>query len=123
MEESILTSIKALLGIGSDYDQFDTELVLLINGAISKLIQIGVGPDDGFTISGVTETWDELFDDAKNVEMAKTYIYLDVRLLFDPPGNAFIVDAFQKEKDELASRLTWQWDQNHPREKEVKEDE
>lgn len=123
MEESILTSIKALLGIGEDYTQFDTELVLLINGAISKLIQVGVGPDEGFTISGVTETWDELFDNAKNVEMAKTYIYLDVRVLFDPPSNSFVVDAFNKEKDELASRLTWQWDANHPREKEAKEDD
>lgn len=122
MEESILTSIKALLGIGSDYDEFDTEIVLLINSAISKLIQIGVGPDEGFKISGTTETWGELFQDDKNVDMAKNYIYLDVRLMFDPPGNSFVVDAFQKEKDELASRLAWQWDVNHPREKEVKQD-
>lgn len=118
--ESILTSIKALLGIDERDTAFDGELVVLINGALSKLIQIGVGPDAGFTITGLTETWDEFFGGDRNLEMAKTYVYISVRLLFDPPGNAFIVSAFQKEQEELATRLCWQWDQNHPREAETK---
>ena len=117
--ESILTSIKAMLGIDEHDPAFDGELVVLINGAISKLIQIGVGPNEGFTITGTTETWDELFGSDVNLEMARTYVYISVRLLFDPPGNAFIVSAFQKEQEELATRLCWQWDQNHPREIEA----
>lgn len=121
--ESILTSIKAMLGIEANYTQFDNELILLINGSISKLIQIGVGPDNGFKITSAAETWSQLFGSDKNMDMAKNYIYLDVRVLFDPPSNSFVVDAFNKEKDELATRLAWQWDVNHPREEEVTEDD
>ena len=113
--DSILLSIKALLGIDEFYTQFDNELILFINGAISQLIQIGVDQDSGFRITGQDETWEQLFGTDVNLEMAKTYIFIKVRLLFDPPANSFIVDAYKKEADELASRLTWQWDQNHPK--------
>lgn len=110
--DSILTSIKAMLGIGSDYTQFDTELVIFINSSLSKLAQLGVGPDEGFVITDLTETWDELFGNFTNLEMVKNYIYIDVRLLFDPPGNSFIVDAFKKQQEELAWRITVAYDVN-----------
>ena len=122
MEESILTSIKAMLGIESCYTQFDTELIMFINAAINKLIQIGVGPDEGFQITGIDETWDQLLGEYMNVELAKEYIYLDVRMIFDPPSNAFVMSAFKEHQEENAWRLSVSYDINHPREKEVKED-
>ena len=122
MEESILTSIKAMLGIESCYTQFDTELIMFINAAINKLIQIGVGPDEGFQITGIDETWDQLLGEYMNVELAKEYIYLDVRMIFDPPSNAFVMSAFKEHQEENAWRLSVSYDINHPHEKEVKED-
>ena len=122
MEDSILTSIKLMLGIGEDYIQFDTELVMFINAAINKLLQIGVGPDEGFQITGVDEKWNELLEDYQNLELAKEYIYLDVRMIFDPPSNAFVMSAFKDHQQEAAWRLSVAYDINHPREKEVKED-
>lgn len=123
MEESILTSIKAMLGIDRDYTQFDTELVMFINAAINKLLQIGVGPDEGFQITGPDETWDEFLEEFANLELAKEYIYLDVRTVFDPPSNAFVMSAFKEHQEEAAWRLSVAYDINHPREKEVKEDD
>ena len=109
---SILTSIKIMLGLGSDYTPFDNELVIFINSALSKLTQLGVGPDEGFVLVDLTETWDDLLGDLTNLEMVKNYIYIDVRLLFDPPGNSFIVDAFKKQQEELAWRITVAYDIN-----------
>lgn len=122
MEDSILTSIKLMLGIGEDYTQFDQELVMFINAAINKLLQIGVGPDEGFQITGVDEKWNELLEDYQNLELAKEYIYLDVRMIFDPPSNAFVMSAFKEHQEEAAWRLSVAYDINHSQKKEVKED-
>lgn len=105
MEESILNSIKALLGPDSDYDVFDPDLIIFINGAISTLTQLGIGPSEGFRITGEDETWNDFLGDAKDIESVKTYIYLSVRLVFDPPSNSFVVSAFEKRLEELAWRL------------------
>lgn len=110
--DSILTSIKVMLGLGSEYTPFDNELVIFINSALSKLTQLGVGPDEGFALNDLTETWEDLLGDLKNLEMVKSYIYIDVRLIFDPPGNSFIVDAFKKQQEELAWRITVAYDIN-----------
>lgn len=115
--ESILDSIKTMLGISSEDHEFDPELIIFINSSISKLIQLGVGPDEGFAITGVDETWEELFDSAKNIDCAKEYVYLDVRMVFDPPSNAFVASAFKEHKDEIAYRLCTYYDANHPRPK------
>ena len=123
MEDSILTSIKLMLGIGEDYTQFDSELVMFINAAINKLLQIGVGPDEGFQITGIDEKWVDLIGDYQNMELAKEYIYLDVRTIFDPPSNAFVMSAFKEHQEEAAWRLSVAYDINHPRKKEVKEDD
>ena len=116
MEDSILTSIKLMLGIGEDYTQFDSELVMFINAAINKLLQIGVGPDEGFQITGVDEKWSDLLEDYQNLELTKEYIYLDVRTIFD-------MSAFKEHQEEAAWRLSVAYDINHPRKKEVKEDD
>lgn len=115
--ESILTSIKAMLGINADDTAFDNELVIFINGTLSKLSQLGVGPAEGFSITGPTETWEELFEGFTNLNLVKHYIYIDVRLLFDPPSNAFIVNAFQDEQKEAAWRIAEFYNINHPSEK------
>lgn len=119
--ESILTSIKAMLGIEADYTQFDNELVIFINSAINKLLQIGVGPDEGFKITGAVEVWTDLLEGLNNIELAKEYVYFDVRRVFDPPSNAFVMEAFKEHQEEAAWRLSVAYDINHPQKKEVKE--
>lgn len=103
--DSILTSIKKQLGIMEDYEAFDPELIIHINTVFSILNQLGVGPAVPFMISDKSATWDEFIGDDKRIEMVKTYIYLRVRLIFDPPTNSFVVDAFTKQYQELEVRM------------------
>lgn len=105
MEESILTSIKGLLGPDSDYDVYDQDIIIFINGAISTLTQLGVGPSEGFRITGTSETWDDFLGDSQDLDSVKSYIYMKVRLIFDPPANSFLVSSYQKECEELEWRL------------------
>lgn len=109
---SILTDIKLLLGIESTDTNFDSELVIFINAAISKVTQLGVGPEEGFSITGTTQTWDDLIGNFKNLQAVKDYIYIDVRLIFDPPSNAFVVNAYRDMQNELAWRITVMVDDN-----------
>lgn len=102
--ESILTSIKKKLGITEEYAHFDDQLIMDINSVLMVLEQIGVG-EDGFTISSDEQTWDEFLNNIKNLEAVKTYIYLRVRLMFDPPQNSSIQQAFKQQADELEWRL------------------
>lgn len=81
--ESILTSIKKLLGITKDYTHFDADIVMHINSVFMTLTQLGVGPSDGFFITDETTTWDEFIKDPKTCQAAKSYIFLKVKLLFD----------------------------------------
>lgn len=105
MSESILTSIKKLLGIADEYTHFDTDIIIHINTAFSVLHQLGVGPDIPFIITGENETWDQFIQDNDKLHMVKTYIYLKVRLVFDPPTNSAAMDAFKKQCDEYEWRL------------------
>lgn len=105
MDESILNSIKALLGPDSDYTVFDSDIIIFINGAFSTLTQLGIGPKEGFKITGADETWEEFIGDVLDLESVKTFVYLKVRILFDPPSSSFVLTAMQKECDELAWRL------------------
>lgn len=105
MNESILNSIKALLGPDSDYTVFDSDIIIFINGALSTLTQLGIGPSEGFKITGSRERWEDLLGDYQDIESVKTFIYLKVRMLFDPPTSSFVLSAMQKECDELAWRL------------------
>lgn len=105
MEESILTSIKKLLGISEDYTQFDTDIIIHINSVFSILHQLGVGPDDGFEIVDKTVTWEDYTDDSTLISSVKTYIYLKVRSYFDPPTSGTAVDAINQQIKELEWRL------------------
>lgn len=105
MENSILSDIKALRNIEDDNYAYDRELVSDINSAISKLWQIGVGPDEGFAITGTSETWADLVGDDKRLNLIKSYVEKDVQLKFDPPSNGFLVTMIQEELKELTWRI------------------
>lgn len=106
--ESILTSIKKLLGIEAEYTQFDTDIIIYINSALMMLNQLGVGPEEGFIITDDSETWSDYLGEGSNYESAKTYILLNTRLVFDPPASSVIVEAFERMKKELEWRLAVQ---------------
>lgn len=101
--ESILTSIKKLLGIQENYTHFDSDLVICINSVLAILTQLGVGPATGFSILDESATWEEFIGLDSRLEMIKSFIHLRVRLLFDPPQNASLADAI----DRMAKELEW----------------
>lgn len=103
--DSILTSIKKLLGIAADYTYFDDDIVIHINSAFSTLAQLGIGPRNGFSISGSSETWNQFIDDPL-VNSAKSYVYISVKLLFDPPTSSAVIDSYNKRLEEIAWRLS-----------------
>lgn len=105
MEESILVTIKKLLGITEDYDAFDLDVITFINSAMMTLQQLGVGPTRGFTVSGESETWSEFLPSDMMLEGVKHYIFLCVKMVFDPPANSFVMEAMKQQKEELEWRL------------------
>lgn len=105
--DSILITIKKMLGLAEDYTPFDTDVIVCINGAILAANQIGVGVD-GFTVKSDEETWTDFIGDYPQLEAVKQYIYMRTRLAFDPPANSFVVNSFEKQLDELTWRLNVQ---------------
>lgn len=105
MEESILESVKHLLGPGSCDDHFDDDLIIFINGVFSQLTQLGVGPEKGFSIDGPDKFWEEYISDDPKLEMVKTYMYTKVRLRFDPPQSSSVIQLMQQDASELEWRL------------------
>ena len=103
--ESILTSIKQLLGITENYNNFDVDIIMHINTAFTTLNQLGVGPVEGFMIKDDKTLWSDYIDDEIKFNSVKTYIYLRVRLLFDPPASATIMEAMQQQIKQLEWRL------------------
>lgn len=106
--DSILTSIKKLLGIEEEYTQFDTDITIYINSSLMVLNQIGIGPKCGFNIQDKMSTWRDFVGERIDIEAIKSYVYLSVRLIFDPPQNSFLVDAINKQINELLWRLNVQ---------------
>lgn len=106
ISESILLTIKKLLGISNDYQAFDMDVIIHINSAFSTLLQLGVGPKEGFYITGEIETWSDFIpEEEEKFLLVQQYIYLSVRLIFDPPSSSFVLDAYNKRLDELTWRL------------------
>lgn len=104
--ESILTSIKKLLGIDVGYTHFDPDIIMHINSVFAILTQMGVGPTDGFSIQNSDNTWDQFIPNDLNVfAMVKSYIYLKVRLLFDPPLSSAATDSINRQISEFEWRL------------------
>ncbi len=105
---SILTSIKKLLGITAIDTSFDTDVLMGINSALMSLQQLGVGPDSGFLISSADDEWSDLLGDRIDLESAKLYVYLKTKLFFDPPQNSFLVEAIKNQISELDFRINVQ---------------
>lgn len=109
MEESILTTIKKLLGLDESYEAFDTDIIVAINTALMALVQIGVGPKNGFIIEDDAATWkDFLGSDSNDLEAAKSYVFIKARLMFDPPSSSVVVEAYNKAAAECEWRLNVQ---------------
>lgn len=104
MADSILVSTKKVLGLDSEYTAFDLDIITHINSAFSTLNQLGLGPAEGFVIEDDSATWDDFFED-NNPSSIKTYVFLKVRLVFDPPTTSYLIDALNKQIEELEWRL------------------
>jgi len=106
METSILNSTKKILGLAPDYTVFDHDVITHINTAFSILTQLGVGPPMGFMIEDETAEWtDYVLDDDFQYNSVKTYVYLKVRQLFDPPQTSYLISAMERQIEELEWRL------------------
>ena len=104
--ESILTSIKKMLGIAEEYEEFDPEIIMHINSVFTTLMQLGVGPSNGFYIEDAVAEWTDFIEDMSQLQVVKTYVYLKVRLLFDPTslGSATLA-AYERQASEYEWRL------------------
>lgn len=103
--DSILDTIKKLLGPGQDQTHFDQDIIIHINTAIMTLTDIGVGPKEGFSITSSAEVWSDFIEDIKKFEAVKTYIYLKVKLVFDPPLSSSVIEIYNKQINEIEWRL------------------
>lgn len=114
--ESILSSIKKLLGIAEEYTQFDNDIIMHINSVFMILAQLGVGPSKAFFIEDDSASWSDFLPDLTNVQAVKTYMYLKVRLMFDPPMSSAVMDAVNRQIAELEWRLNVAVDPGEPEE-------
>lgn len=105
VNSSILLSVKKMLGPSADYDVFDPELIIYINSVFGTLHQLGVGPEEKFVITGDSELWSDFTTEGEEIEEVKSYMYLRVRLLFDPPSSSFVLSSFKEQIKELEWRL------------------
>lgn len=101
--ESVLTSIKKMLGIVEEYTHFDADLIMHINSVLSILNQIGVGPPEGFSIEDKEDVWTDFIPQSPKLEFVKSYVYMKVKLLFDPPISPAAIESINR----LTSELEW----------------
>lgn len=106
--ESILTSIKLMLGIAEEYAHFDNTIIAHINSELFTLWQNGVGPATCFKITSDEQTWQDFLGESTEYETVKTYIYRKVKANFDPPTSSFVMDAMKRQSDEDLWRLNIQ---------------
>ena len=113
--ESILTSIKKLLGIAEEYEHFDNDIIMHINSVFMILTQLGVGPSRGFMITDSSATWDDFLpEDSDNLQAVKTYMYMKVRLMFDPPTSSAVMESMNRMVSEFEWRLNTAVDSGDP---------
>ena len=103
--DSILTSVKKIIGISEEDESFDTDLIIHINSVLMILNQLGVGPEDGFSITDKSAVWTDVIGDNKLIEAVKTFVGLKVRLIFDPPTSSAVLDSINKTISELEWRI------------------
>ena len=102
--ESILTSIKKLLGITEEYEHFDADIIIHINSVFMILTQLGVGPSEGFSIKDKSTTWNEFVSD-NQLESVKSYMHMKVKLMFDPPLSSAVMECMNRMISEFEWRL------------------
>lgn len=107
MTDSILTTVKKNLGLADEYTAFDPDVIMHINTAFTTLADIGLGPSDGFMIEDKTPVWADFLGTDKRLNSVKSYVYLRVRLLFDPPTTGYLKDSMEKQLDEILYRLSY----------------
>lgn len=103
--ESILTSIKKMLGIAEEYTHFDADLIMHINSVFSILTQLGVGPSNGFSIKDEDAVWTDFIPDESNLECIKSYMHLKVKMLFDPPLSSAVMESMKQMSAEFEWRI------------------
>ena len=104
MTDSILLTTKKALGLAEDYNVFDQDIIMHINSVFSSLATLGIGPEVGFEIEDETKTWNDFTSDVR-LNSVKSYMYLKVRLMFDPPTTSFVINALQEQLKELEWRM------------------
>ena len=105
INDSILSSVKIMLGLTDEYDVFDLSIINHINSVFTILSQIGVGPAEGFIIEDKTAVWSDFIQDAKLYQLVKSYVVLKVRLLFDPPMSSAVMECYRTQINEYEWRL------------------
>lgn len=106
MVDSILTTTKKVLGIAEDYEAFDPDILMHINSVFSTLNDLGVGPDAGFAIEDKSTEWSEFLGADPRLNRVKSYMYLRVKKLFDPPTTSYLLDAIDKQISEMEWRMS-----------------
>lgn len=117
--DSILTSIKKLLGIAEDYEHFDQDLIIHINSVLSILTQLGVGPSEGFSIEDENATWNDFIPEDKRLSSIRSYVYMKVKLLFDPPLSSSVMESMNRMISEFEWRLNVAAEPTQSNEEEV----
>ena len=119
MTDSILTSTKKILGVAEDDTAFDLDIQTHLNGAFAQLWQLGVGPTSPFMITGADEEWSTFLQDDVFLNMARPYVYLKVRLAFDPPTTSYLIESLRKQAEEMEWRMNVyreevKWNEENP---------
>lgn len=127
MEDSILNSVKKVLGISPADTAFDEDVLMHVNSAFSTLHQLGLGPDEGFFITDAEPKWDDFIEDRPHIQSVKTYVCLKVRIVFDPPTSSFVMNALQEQIKEHEVRLNiererTEWNDPDPTNPDLPED-
>lgn len=108
INDSILATIKKMLGLDDEYTPFDMDIIVHINAAFMTLCQMGVGPKESFEVRNYEQTWDEFLINHVMLGAVKTWVYLQVKMAFDPPTNSFVMDAMKTQSDQILWRLNVQ---------------
>lgn len=103
--DSILGTVKKLLGISDEDRHFDKDVIVHINSSFMTLNQLGVGPEYGFAIEDESSTWNDFVEDIVLINAVKTYVYLYVATIFDPPASSFVLTAMKEQMKEIEWRL------------------
>lgn len=108
MNDSILVTIKKMLGLDDEYTPFDMDVIVHINAAFMTLCQMGIGPKEGFEVNDYDQTWSEFLTNDVMLGGVKTWVYLQVKMAFDPPSNSFLMDAMKTQSEQILWRLNVQ---------------